>query len=81
MRVRIVEDGRVLQGTPLQMVQMMQQVAFGREEQPVGEYIDWVKSQVARFMGVTLEVSGETPEDKARSLIDELLRAGFVEKI
>jgi hypothetical protein len=81
MRVQIIGDGRVLQGTALQMVQMMQAVAFGKEELSLSEYIDWVASQVARYMGVTLDVRGETPDDKARSLIDELLRTGFVEEI
>lgn len=81
MRIRIKEDGRVLQGTATQIVQTMQSVAFGREEQPLEEYIGWVADQVTRMMGVSLDVRGDTAEDKARSLVAELIRTGFAEEI
>ena len=81
MRIRIVDDGRVLQGTAMQMVQQMQSVAFGREELPIEQYVDWVANQLATMMGVQLEVRGATADEKTRSLIDELLRTGFAEKI
>ena len=81
MRIRIVDDGRILQGTPLQMVQQMQSVAFGREELTVVEYVDWVANQLATMMAVQLDVRGATADERTRSLIDELLRTGFAEKI
>ena len=81
MRIRIVEDGRILQGTPLQMVQQMQSVAFGREELTIAEYVDWVARQMSTMMGVQLDVRGTTAEERARSLLDALLRTGFAEKI
>lgn len=81
MRIRIVEDGRILQGTPLQMVQQMQSVAFGRDDMTIDQYVDWVATQLATMMGVQLEVRGTTADERARSLVDELLRAGFAEKI
>ena len=81
MRIRIVEDGRVLQGTPLQMVQQMQSVAFGREELTIAEYVDWVARQMSTMMGVQLDVRGTTADERARSLVDELLRAGFAEQL
>ena len=42
MKIRINADGRVLQGTPKQIVQAMQSIAFGQEDRTLGEYIDWV---------------------------------------
>jgi len=81
MRIRITDDGRELEGTPRQIVEAMRSLAFGREGQPLGEYIDWVAGQVSRMMGVELDVQGETDDAKARALVDELLRAGFAEKL
>lgn len=63
------------------MVQQMQAVAFGREELTIEQYVDWVASQLATMMGVSLDVQGQTADQKARSLFDELLRTGFAEKI
>ena len=81
MQIRIVGDGRTVQGTPLQMVQQMQAVAFGREELPIEQYIDWIATQMATMMGVQLEIRGTTADERARSLIDQLLQRGFAEKL
>jgi hypothetical protein len=40
MRLRMMSDGRVFQGTPKQIVEAMQYIAFGREHRSVGEHID-----------------------------------------
>lgn len=81
MRIRIKDEERVMQGTPTQIVQAMRSLAFGREEQPLGEYIAWVAEQMSRMMGVSLDVRGDTDDEKARSLIAELLRTGFAEEV
>lgn len=81
MRIRIKDEERVMQGTATQIVQAMRSLAFGREEQPLGEYITWVAEQLSRMMGVSLEVTGNTDDERARSLVDELLRTGFAEEV
>jgi signal transduction histidine kinase len=81
MRIRIREDGRELQGTAKQIVEQMRSVAWGREEQPLGQYIGWVVDQVGRMMGVELDVRGGSDDELARSLVDELLRTGFAEAL
>ena len=77
MRIRIVSDGRVFDGSPAQIVRQMQQIAFGKEQFTLGEYIDWLVEQTARFEGITLDVAGETAADKANSLVAELIRHGL----
>ena len=42
MRIRMMSDGRVFQGTPKQIVEAMQYIAFGQEHRSLGEYIDWL---------------------------------------
>ena len=48
MRIRIVSDGRVLEGTTEQTMQQLQNLAFGKEEATLAEYVDWLAAQVAR---------------------------------
>jgi hypothetical protein len=81
MRIRIKNEDRVLEGTPTQIVQAMRSLAFGREEEPLGEYIAWVAEQMSRMMEVRLEIRGDTDDAKARSLVEELLRTGFAEQV
>ncbi len=78
MRIRIGSDGRVLQGTPKQIVQAMQYIAFGQQDRSLSEYIEWVAEQVARTEGVDLVVEGATDEARAASLMAGMVRAGLV---
>lgn len=81
MRIKIMNDGRVLEGTALQIVQQMQAIGFGKSDRALADYVDWLAAQVARLTDVAIEVKGETAEEKARSLVDEMLRTGLAEKL
>jgi hypothetical protein len=79
MRIRM-KDGRVFQGTGLQIVRAMQDVAFGKGDFTVPQYIDWVVTNARDFETVELEVTGTTDEERAESLVHEMLRAGLAQK-
>ena len=81
MKIRINADGRVLQGTPKQIVEVMQSIAFGQDNRTLSEYIDWAAEYASRMMEVELAVSGETNEEKADSLVAAMLEAGLAEKM
>ncbi len=81
MRIRMMSDGRVFQGTPKQIVEAMQYVAFGQENRTLGEYIDWLVDQVQRLESTALKVEGDTDEDKAASLVQAMLGAGLAQKM
>jgi len=81
MKIRINADGRVLQGTPKQIVEAMQSIAFGQEDRTLGEYIEWAADMAGRMMEVELKVTGETDEEKAASLVKAMLSAGLAEKM
>jgi hypothetical protein len=77
----MVRDGRVFQGTPKQIVEAMQYIAFGQENRTLGEYIDWLVDQVQRLESIDLKVEGETDEDKAASLVQAMMGSGLAEKM
>ena len=81
MRIRMMSDGRVFEGTPRQIVEAMQYIAFGQENRTLGEYIDWLVDQVERLEETPLKVEGETDDEKAASLVDAMLTNGLAEKM
>ena len=81
MRIRMLRDGRVFQGTPKQIVEAMQYIAFGQENRTLGEYIDWLVDQVQRLESIDLKVEGKTDEDKAASLVQAMMGSGLAEKM
>ena len=81
MRIRIIADGRVLQGTAKQIVEAMHSIAFGQENRSLSEYIDWSVDMARRMAGVELAVEGETDEKKSASLVQAMLDAGLAKKL
>ena len=76
----VMRDGRVFQGTALQIVKAMQDIAFGVEDFTVPKYIEWVVANARKFEEVELDVKGETDEELAASLVAEMLRTGLTAK-
>lgn len=72
-----MRDGRVFQGTALQIVNAMQDIAFGVDDFTVPEYIDWVVANARKFEEVELKLEGTTDDEKAKSLVEEMVRAGL----
>ena len=79
MKIRMRDD-REFQCTPRQIVRAMQDIAFGVEDFTLPKYIEWVVANAQRFEGIKLNVSGETDDELAASLVDEMIRAGLTER-
>jgi len=77
----VMRDGRVFRGTAVQIVKAMQDIAFGVEQFTLPEYIDWVVQNAAKFEEVELKVTGETDDEKAASLVAEMIRTGLTRKM
>ena len=45
----MMRDDRVFQGTPLQIVRAMQDIAFGGADFTVRQYIEWVAANALKF--------------------------------
>ena len=73
----VMRDGRVFKGTPVEIVRVMQDIAFGVEQLSLSEYIDWVAANAKKFEAVELRIVGETDEEKAGSLVAEMVRTGL----
>jgi len=80
MRIQM-NDGRVLEGTPVQIVGEMQYLAFGQEGKALGEYVDWAVGQLERLSGVKLPVEGASDEEKAGSLVRAMLDTGLATEL
>lgn len=76
----MMRDGRLFQGTPLQIVKAMQDVAFGVGDFTVAKYVAWVVDNARRFEGVELAAEGETDEALCASLVDAMLREGLAKR-
>lgn len=76
-----MRDGRRFMGTPTQIVQAMKDIAFGVDHLSLSDYIDWVAAQALKFEGVELTVAGETEDEKAKKLVDEMIEAGLTRQV
>ncbi|HBQ13254.1 MAG: hypothetical protein RLP09_05335 [Sandaracinaceae bacterium] len=75
MRIRLNADGRVLQGTPVQIVQAMHAIAFGADGLSLSEYIDWACEHAARMMDVHLEIADGTEDERAAAFVDAMIES------
>ena len=77
----MMRDDRVFQGTPLQIVRAMQDIAFGVADFTVRKYVEWVAANALKFEGVELAMQGETDDELAASLVDEMVRTGLTQRL
>ena len=75
-----MRDGRVFQGTAMQIVQAMQDIAFGVEQMTLDQYIDWVVENARRFEEVELAAAGATTEERAKALVEEMVAKGLASR-
>jgi hypothetical protein len=68
-----MRDGREFEGTAVEIVRGMQEIAFGVEHLSLSEYIGWVAANAKRVEDVDLAVSGESDEQKAEALVQAML--------
>ena len=81
MRIRMMADGRVLEGTAKQIAEAMHALAFGQENRTLPEYIDWAVDQARRMNEIDMQVERDTDDEKAKSLVRAMLEAGLAEKL
>lgn len=77
MRIKM-QDGRVFEGTPKQIVQGMQAISMGRHLGVHG-YIDFLRTQMLKLDGVELVVDGDTEDERCASLLEALRERGYAE--
>ena len=78
MKIR-VQDGRVFEGTPRQIVQSMKSIALGAPRMTLAEYIDWVAARVSATDDAPLEMLGATDDERCEQLVQLMLALGLAE--
>lgn len=73
----VMRDGRVFEGTPVEIVRDMKFLAFGVDHLDLDGYITWVAANARKFEGVFLETEGPTTEERARRLVEAMLHMGL----
>ena len=81
MRIRMMADGRVLEGTAKLLAEAMHALALGQENRTLSEAIDGAVDQARRMNELDLEVTGTTDDDKASALVRAMLAAGLAQKL
>ena len=81
MKIRIHADNRILSGTPVQVVQQMQDLAFAAQGLSLVEYTDWAAEMARNMLGVDLELEGDTDTLRAASLVRAVLQAGLAHEL
>ena len=77
MRIQVVAQERVFEGTAMQIVEAMRSVAFAPSDVSLEAYIDWAVAQALGTNEVQLVVQGETVQERAKSFVQSLLREGL----
>lgn len=81
MRIEIVADGRVFQGTPKQIVMQMKSISPGPTHLSMREFVERHVTSIACAFGVDLTVTGETDDDLASSFLEQLLAGGYARRL
>ena len=81
MKIRIHADQRIYSGPPTEVVQQMHERAFAAQQLSLSEYVDWAAGMARDMLGLHLEVSGNTAELKAASLVQAMLSAGLADEL
>ncbi len=69
--------GEVFRGTAAEIVKAMQTGAFFDRDLPLTAYLDKLPAQIRRLANVDVTLAGATVDERAESLIRELLRVGL----
>ena len=79
MRI-IMSDGRVIEGTPLQIVDFMRSIAFVPVSTSIAEYVRATADQARTLLNVELGIEDGSDEEMAKALIRELVANGLAQQ-
>jgi hypothetical protein len=81
MRIEVVGEGHIFQGTAKQIVAQMHSLAFGAQHLSLREYIDWNVANIGRGVSVEILVTGETDEERAGSFLGAMIEHGYARSL
>jgi hypothetical protein len=81
MRIEVVGDGHVFDGTPKQILMQMKSLAFGAEHMTLREYIEGNVANIKRGFGIEFKLTGETDEELAASFLQQMQDGGHARHV
>jgi hypothetical protein len=79
--MQIEIDGRLFQGTALQIVKAMQSMAFVEPGTGIPGYIAWMEKNAERLGDEPLNVKGSTDDELAESLLEIMIAKGYARSV
>jgi hypothetical protein len=79
MRI-VMPDGRVIEGTPLQIVDFMRSLALAPEGTSIADYVRTTVARARTLLGVELEVEDGSDEEMAGALVGQLVSKGLARR-
>ena len=76
-RLRMPMDGRVFSGTAVDIVMQMRLLAFGWDDRPLGEYLDWLKQQMQLQTGAEIDLPTGDETTTCEALVDAMVEHGL----
>jgi len=81
MRIEVVGDGHVFEGTPRQILMQMKSLAFGVEHLTMREYIEGNVANIARGFNIHFKLTGDTEDELAESFLQQMLDGGHARRL
>jgi gamma-glutamylcyclotransferase (GGCT)/AIG2-like uncharacterized protein YtfP len=81
IRIEVVGDGHVFQGTPKQILMQMKSLAFGSEHMTTREYIEGNVANISRAFNIHFKLQGDTDEELAESFLIQMIDGGYAKKL
>ena len=81
LKIKITNDRRTYEGSPVEIIEQMKYLAWGWENKPVDEYIDWMVSQLKTYNEIEVKIEKDKPEIIAEQFIDALLTNGLANEV
>ena len=76
LKIQFINDPRIYQGTYMEIIEQMKYVAFGWQDKSDEEYIDNMAKNIKMLIGIAIDVTAKTIEEKAQKFIHGLLTYG-----
>ena len=80
MRIEL-RDGEKFSGSPMKIVAQMKGSTMFSDVKTIREYVDMVLRNAKMVENVELTVKGNTDEELARSLVDDLVERGLAREV
>ena len=81
LKIKINNDKRIYEGSPTEIIEQMKYLAWGWENKPANEYINWMVGQLKTYNEIDLKIADNKPEIMAEQFIVALLTNSLANEV